>query len=299
MQRSGIVGCGFGRTVGSVSVPGRIRTYDLQIRRGHHGTVYVVYQRICRQPRWLQGHYRRGIAVVGSTNSSTPPLIWPAVAGRSSFVDWTKATEWYFLPMTTRSALFGLLLGASMAVAACGNGGQTVSPGSPRSAAPSGLPSTSAEAPSASAPTGSSSASTAAPDPTGPPRLKLGQAYRGNSATVTIRSAKVGGSADDYESGAVWLYTDVRFCNTGREAVTTPSWGMWILKTRDGYEVKPADITPEPREPALPYDSAVSPEDCVRGWLTFAPPKKSRMSEIRLVEDALFGDQGPVIASWR
>jgi hypothetical protein len=146
-------------------------------------------------------------------------------------------------------------------------------------------------------PTTAPSSPSVSPTPTGPPRLKAGDTFVGRRSKITIRSAKVGGPSD-MEPGTVWLYSDVRICNTGKDAMNTPSWASWLLKTRDGYEMEPADITPEPRQPALPYEREIAPNDCVRGWLTFAPPKGSPMAEIRLVEDLVF-ETGSVIVSWR
>ncbi|MFC7280019.1 DUF4352 domain-containing protein [Paractinoplanes rhizophilus] len=189
-----------------------------------------------------------------------------------------------------RLAYVGLALVSLATIAACGGSGSSAD------LTPTGsLP---AVAQSASTPATAPTSPSTSPRPAESSKLKVGGTFVGERSKITVRSAKLGGSAAEYEPGTVWLYTDVRICNTGTDALSTPSWSMWILKTQDGYEVKPADITPEPRQPALPYDSEIAPSDCVRGWLTFAPPKKSVMKEIRLVEDDLAGTGG-IIASWQ
>jgi hypothetical protein len=200
-----------------------------------------------------------------------------------------------------RLACFGSALLPLVAISACGDGEDPadVTPTAAPPVVSQGISSSPDVTEATSSPPAAVPTSPAATTkPAGPPQLKVGGTFVGQRSKITIRSAKLGGSAADYEPGTVWLYTDVRICNTGTEALNTPSWSMWLLKTQDGYEVEPADITPEPRQPALPYERELAPDDCVRGWLTFAPPKDSRTKEIRLIGDDVSGS-GSVIASWK
>ncbi|WP_146754751.1 hypothetical protein [Micromonospora noduli] len=182
---------------------------------------------------------------------------------------------------------------AAVLLTGCGNSGDSP----PQGAAPQAS-SVVPTAPTAGTPTATQS-SPAPAEEQGPARLRIGQAYTGAGTEVTIYSAKLGGRADsEPDKGKVWVPADVKICNTTKgENLPTPSWSSWQLKTTDDYELQPADITPKPREPALPYSAAVLPKDCVRGWLTFELDKGSKMKEIRLIEDQLFGP-GPAIAIW-
>ncbi|MDO3686501.1 hypothetical protein [Micromonospora sp. C28ISP2-4] len=180
---------------------------------------------------------------------------------------------------------------AAVLLAGCGNSADTPAPRGPVSQASSAAPAT-------RTPT----AVDRSPSPTedqGPARLKIGQTFTGAGWKVTIYSAKFDGQADsEPDKGKVWVPADVKICNaTTGESLPTPSWSSWQLKTTDDYQLQPADITPEPRQPALPYSATVLPKDCVRGWLTFELDKGSRIKEIRLIEDQLFGP-GPAIAIW-
>ncbi|MBQ0906767.1 hypothetical protein [Micromonospora sp. U21] len=182
---------------------------------------------------------------------------------------------------------------ATVLLTGCGNSGDTPPQGA-ASQASSVVPA----APTAGTPTDAHS-SPAPAEEQGPARLKIGQAYTGAGTAVTIYSAKLGGRADfEPDKGKVWVPADVKICNTTKgENLPTPSWSSWQLKTTDDYELQPADITPKPRQPALPYSATVLLKDCVRGWLTFELDKGSKIKEIRLVEDQLFGP-GPAIAIW-
>lgn len=180
---------------------------------------------------------------------------------------------------------------AAVLLAGCGSSGDTP--------APEGSVSLASSAASA---TGTPTATVRSPSPTedqGPARLKIGQTFTGAGWRVTIYSAKFDGKADsEPDKGKVWVPVDVKICNaTTGESLSTPSWSSWQLRTTDDYQLQPADITPEPRQPALPYSAAVLAKDCVRGWLTFELDKGSRIKEIRLIEDQLFGP-GPAKAIW-
>ncbi|MBF9134735.1 DUF4352 domain-containing protein [Plantactinospora sp. S1510] len=183
---------------------------------------------------------------------------------------------------------------ATILLAGCGNSGDAPAPQGPAPQSSSAPPA----APTARTPAAADS-SPVPPEKQGPARLKIGQTYTGADAEVTIHSAKFGGRADsEPDKGKVWVPADVRICNTTKgEDLPTPSWSSWQLKTTDDYELQPADITPKPRQPALPYSATLLPKDCVRGWLTFELDKKSKIKEIRLIEDQLFGP-GPAIAIW-
>ncbi|MFG1843744.1 DUF4352 domain-containing protein [Micromonospora carbonacea] len=186
------------------------------------------------------------------------------------------------------------VLAATILLVGCGNSGDGPAPrDSPRKtglAAPSISSATNPDADRSPTPT----------EKQGPARLKIGQTYNAVSVKITIYSAKLGGRADsEPEDGKVWIPADVRICNTTKdESLSTPSWSSWQLKTTKDYELQPADITPEPREPALPYSATLLPQDCVRGWLTFEIDKGSKIKEIRLIEDELFSSSGPPIAIW-
>ncbi|WBB88144.1 MULTISPECIES: hypothetical protein [Micromonospora] len=180
---------------------------------------------------------------------------------------------------------------ATTLLAGCGTSDGTPTPREPISQASSGAPAT--ETPTAA---------DSSPSPTegqGAARLKIGQTFAGAGWKITVYSAKYGGKADsEPDKGKVWVPADVKLCNvTTGESLPTPSWSSWQLKTTDDHQLQPADITPKPREPALPYSAAVLPKDCVRGWLTFELDKGSRIKEIRLIEDQLLGP-GPTVAIW-
>lgn len=162
---------------------------------------------------------------------------------------------------------------------------------------------TAASSPSPSPAATSASPSPAAPtSPAGPVTHALGETVSFDIASATVYSYKqpvAAGAPTPDQDGYVWGAVDLKVCAIHPDANTQTAYVNqvpWSLVYADSTLAQPSSVGyrqfPQPEYPS--GDTTIAWGQCIRGWITFPVPAKSRPTMVEYHPEA-----SPTIVFWR